>query len=57
LKVKLNSYYSQVHHIMEERRNFEESFEVLRSQLELLQSEKLELSQMIRERESTLAPM
>jgi prefoldin subunit 5 len=42
---------------MEERRNFEESFEVLRSQLELLQSEKLELSQMIRERESTLAPM
>ena len=44
LKVKVNSYYTQVHQIMEERRNFEESFEVLRSQLELLQSEKLELS-------------
>ena len=46
----------QVNQILEERRNFEESFDNLRSQLEVLQSEKLELSQMIRERESSLQP-
>ena len=42
--------------ILEERSKFEESFDNLRAQFEVLQSEKLELGQMVRDRESTLAP-
>lgn len=57
LKAKLQAQIEQVSHYVEERRNFEESFENLRSQLEILQSEKLELSQMVKDRESSLHPM
>ena len=42
---------------LEERRNIDESFEHLRSQFEVLQAEKLELSQMVRDRENALGPM
>ena len=42
---------------LEERRNIDESFENLRSQFEVLQSEKLELSQMVRDRENAMGPM
>lgn len=44
LKNRLNAQSNQINQILEERRNYEESFDNLRSQLEVLQSEKLELS-------------
>ena len=56
LRVKLNVQSGHVNQILEERSKFEESFDNLRAQFEVLQSEKLELSQMVRDRESTLAP-
>ena len=54
LKVKNNIVSAQVSHFLAERQSFEESFENLRQQLGVLHSEKLELSQLIRDRESTM---
>ena len=40
--------------VIDEKKSLEESFANLRQQLDILQSEKFELSQLLRDRESTL---
>ena len=57
LKAKFLSQNNQISQFLEERRTFEDSFNQLRSQFELLSAEKLELSQLVRERESALGPI
>ena len=54
LKSKLEAQGVSVGRVIDEKKSLEESFANLRQQLDILQSEKFELSQLLRDRESTL---
>ncbi len=55
LKSKLEAHNFSVNQYLGERKDLEDSFDNLKNQLDILQSEKLELTQMVRNRENTLA--